>query len=201
MSTLDRRRVLQSAAALSGAAALPWVIEGMAQERSLANGIAAGPFALRAGESRGTGPWPVHNAPAFAAKVSGADVAGRYAVLEVDTPQHLGPALHLHSEQNEWFFLLAGSIGLVCGSQRIVLKPGDSFMAPIQVPHAYVTLSAEPARIMNLFDPAGTIEAFFADYARLLNAEGPPDQQAVNALNRAHGIHTVGPPLQASSFS
>jgi mannose-6-phosphate isomerase-like protein (cupin superfamily) len=113
----------------------------------------------------------------------------------------LGPELHIHPEQNELFYLLKGSIGLQCGSERTILKAGDSFMAPLNVPHAYVTLGAEPAHMLNVFDPAGRTEAFFADYAPLVNVAGEPDRNKLAAVYAKHGLKVVGPPLKASSFS
>jgi quercetin dioxygenase-like cupin family protein len=59
------------------------------------------------------------------------------------------------------FYLVAGKIGLQCGPEKLVLNVGDTFMAPMNVPHAYVTLGSEPARMLNVFDPAGEIEDFF----------------------------------------
>jgi quercetin dioxygenase-like cupin family protein len=162
---------------------------------------AAGPFTVRAGEGRAGGQWAVHGEKAFSTKVSGADVERKYAVLEIHTPPGLGPELHIHPEQNELFYLLKGSIGLQCGSERTVLKAGDSFMAPLNVPHAYVTLGAEPAHMLNVFDPAGRTEAFFADYAPLVNVAGEPDRNKLAAVYAKHGLKVVGPPLKASSFS
>jgi quercetin dioxygenase-like cupin family protein len=162
---------------------------------------AAGPFTVRAGENRPGGQWAVHGEKAFSTKVSGADVEKKYAVLEIHTPPGLGPELHIHPEQNELFYLLKGSIGLQCGSERTILKAGDSFMAPLNVPHAYVTLGAEPAHMLNVFDPAGRTEAFFADYAPLVNVAGEPDRNKLAAVYAKHGLKVVGPPLKASSFS
>jgi len=135
------------------------------------------------------------------AKISGADTGGRYSTIKISTPPGRGPALHVHPAQNEWFFLLYGSIGLVCGKEKLVLKVGDSFMAPMGVPHAYETLGSETARILNLFDPAGEMEAFFNEYARVLSVPGPPDGKQLNALSEQHGMKVVGPPVHATDFA
>ncbi len=157
-------------------------------------------FTVRAGAGRPSGQWLVHGEKAFSTKVSGADINQIYAAVEVHTPPGFGPEMHIHIGQNELFFMLRGSVGLQCGSDRTILKAGDAFMAPADVPHAYVTLGTEPAHMLNIFDPAGAIEAFFAEYAPLVGVDGPPDAKKLAEVYAKHGMKVVGPPLQASSF-
>ena len=118
----------------------------------------------------------------------------------METPPGRGPEMHVHLAQNEFFFLLQGSIGIQCGTDKFVLKTGDSFMAPLGVPHAYVTLSQQPAHILNVFDPAGDMEAYFAKLATIIRPDGPPDAKQVEANYADHGMKMVGPPLRTSSF-
>ena len=74
-------------------------------------------------------------------------------------------------------------------------------MAPANVPHAFVALGAEPAHTLFLFDPAGQMEQFFADYAPVLSVQGEPDQKKLAEVYAKHGIKIVGPPVAASSFT
>jgi quercetin dioxygenase-like cupin family protein len=195
MKPINRRKLLTSSAAVVAASTF-----SIAEAQSLPTYV-AGPFKVRAGEGRPGGQWLVHGEKAFTTKVSGADVGKTFAVIEVHTPPGLGPELHVHPAQNELIFVLRGSIGLQCGSERTILRAGDAFMAPLNVPHAYVTLGAEPAHMLHLFNPAGDMEAFFADYAPLINVEGEPDHQRLAAVSEKHGVKVVGPPLLASSFA
>ena len=196
MKPLTRRKLLLT----SGAAALAASTYSQAEART-ALVSTAGPFSVRSGQGRPGGQWPVHGENAFSTKVSGADVSKRYAVIEVHTPPGLGPELHIHPGQNELFFVLAGSIGVQCGSHREILKVGDSFMAPADVPHAFVALGKEPAHMLFLFDPAGEMEAFFAEYAPMLDANREPDPRKLAEIYLKHGLKVVGPPLTALSFS
>ena len=170
-------------------------------EAQSAHTLAAGPFTVRADEGRPGGLWFVHGEKTFFTKVSGSDVGGRYAIIEAHTPPGLGPELHIHPHQNELFIVLKGSIGVQCGSDRTVLRAGDTFMAPANLPHAFVALGTKPAHTLFLFDPAGDMERFFADYAPIVSVEGEPDHQKLAEVNARHGIRIVGPPLAASSFS
>ncbi len=97
--------------------------------------------------------------------------------------------------------MLGGSIGLQCGSDRTILSVGDTFMAPADVPHAYVTLGTEPAHMLNVYDPAGDMEGFFAEYAPLISVDGEPDHKTLAEVYAKHGMKVVGAPLSAASFS
>ncbi len=195
MKPINRRKLLTSSAAVVAASTL-----SLAEAQS-GHTPAAGPFTVRAGEGRNGGQWLVHGEKAFTTKVSGADVGKTFAIIEVHTPPGLGPELHVHPAQNELIFVLEGSIGLQCGSVRTILGTGDAFMAPLNVPHAYVTLGTEPAHMLHLFNPAGDMEGFFADYAPLVSVEGEPDHQKLAEVSAKHGVKVVGPPLMASSFA
>jgi mannose-6-phosphate isomerase-like protein (cupin superfamily) len=196
MKSTNRRTLLSGIAALTASTLVSR--DAFAEEPKEA---AAGPFLVRDDGSRGDGPWVIQHTDAITAKISSADTEGRYSVLELNTPPGRGPALHIHPSQNEWFFLLRGSIGLQCGKERVVLNAGDSYLAPMGVPHAYVTLGTDTARILNLFDPAGQMEGFFKEYARLLSMPGPPDMQKLNELSEQHGMKVVGAPLHATDFA
>jgi mannose-6-phosphate isomerase-like protein (cupin superfamily) len=133
-------------------------------------------------------------------KVSGKDTAGRLATILVNTPPGRGPELHVHLYQNEMFYVVSGRIGLQCGTEKVVLDRGDTFLAPMKVPHAYVTLGTETASLLNVFDPAGDIEKFFSEYVQVLNDNGPPDRKRMEAVNAENGLKILGPPLAASLF-
>jgi quercetin dioxygenase-like cupin family protein len=195
MKPINRRKLLTSSAAVVAASTF-----SLAEAQS-GRTPAAGPFAVRAGEGRPGGQWLVHGEKVFTTKVSGADVGKTFAIIEVHTPPGLGPELHVHPAQNELIFVLKGSIGLQCGSDRTILRAGDAFMAPLNVPHAYVTLGTEPAHMLHLFNPAGDMEGFFADYAPLVSVDGEPDHQKLAEVSEKHGVKVVGPPLMASSFA
>jgi quercetin dioxygenase-like cupin family protein len=101
-----------------------------------------------------------------------------------------GTPRHLHHEQEEWFYALEGEFVVEVGSDRWILKPGDSLLAPRQVPHVWAHVGPGRGRILITFLPAGKMEAFFHKVTQA-NAMPPQDP----ALWRAHGMEVVGPPL------
>lgn len=157
------------------------------------------PFLVRKGEAHEGRPLVVQGDPeAFGTKVRGVDGNKTYSMIEVHTPPNRGPLLHIHPSQNELLFILHGSIGIQCGSQRAVLNAGDTFMAPAKMPHAFVSLGKEESRMLVIFDPPGDMERFFVDLAAVLNDH--PDEKKLISVNTRHNIEVVGPSIEASSF-
>lgn len=112
-------------------------------------------------------------------------------ILENTFRQKGGPARHLHYDQDEWFYAVEGEFIIEVGQERIRLKPGDSLLAPRQVPHVWAYIGgATPGRILIVFMPAGKMEAFFREVTKA-NAMPPQDPE----LWRAHGMELLGPPL------
>ena len=157
------------------------------------------PFLVRKGEAHEGGPlWIQGDLNAFATKVRGIDGNKTYSIIEAHTPPNRGPLLHIHPSQNELFFVFYGSIGVQCGSERIILNAGDTFMVPASMPRAFVSLGKEESRMLIIFDPPGDIERYFVDLAAVLNEH--PDEEKLTSIYTKHGIKVVGPPLDASSF-
>jgi quercetin dioxygenase-like cupin family protein len=194
---LDRRRVLMSALA---SLTTPAISGSESTTHEVVS--PAGPFTVLADEGHAGGPWILGGHYPVMAKVAGADTKGRYSIIQLTQPPNTGPALHIHTEQNEWFFVISGSIGVQLGSQKIVLNAGDSLMAPRAVPHAYVTLGTADAHLLFLFDPAGDMEGHFkalATMKRLPSGQVDPGERA-RAFSD-HGMKMIGPPPKASEFS
>ena len=123
-------------------------------------------------------------------KIATADTGGRLFVLEQANREKGGPARHLHNEQYEWFYVIAGDYIIEVGSERFVLKGGESVLAPRKVPHVWAFAGGEPGRMLVAFTPAGQMEAFFREITKA-NAMPPQDP----ALWRRYGMELVGPPL------
>lgn len=105
-----------------------------------------------------------------------------------------GPARHLHYDQDEWFYVAEGEFAFEVGQEKLTLKPGDSLLAPRNVPHVWAyTGSYSIGRIVITFMPAGKMEAFFREVTKA-NAMPPQDPE----LWRAHGMELLGPPLSVS---
>lgn len=71
-------------------------------------------------------------------KVLTRDTRGGFFLIEHrDLPQG-GPVRHLHYAQEEWFYLIEGNkLVIEVGDERFTLGPGDSILAPRNVPHVW----------------------------------------------------------------
>lgn len=125
----------------------------------------------------------------IAFKVVPAD-SGGLLVLENTFLARGGPARHLHTDQDEWFYAVEGEFIVEVGEERFRLHPGDSLLAPRNVPHVWAFVGETRGRMLIAFMPAGKMEAFFREVTKV-NAMPPQDP----ALWRAHGMELLGPPL------
>ena len=97
-------------------------------------------------------------------KVSGSETGGRVFIIEHTHLMPGGPPLHLHFNQDEWFYVMDGEIAFQVGDQRLHLRAGESVLAPRLIPHAFSSVSPTvPSRMMIAFTPAGKMEQFFHD--------------------------------------
>jgi mannose-6-phosphate isomerase-like protein (cupin superfamily) len=120
-------------------------------------------------------------------KVGTAETAGGLFVMEHTHLVPGGPPLHLHPNQEEWFYVMEGEVGFVVGDQRLTLKAGESVLAPRQVPHTFSSVAATPSRLLIAFTPAGRMEAYMRDS----ETAGPPADPV--AWFRKYDMEYLGP--------
>lgn len=101
-----------------------------------------------------------------------------------------GPARHLHYEQDEWFYAVEGEFIIEVGHEQMRLNPGDSLVAPRNVPHVWAHVGDTQGKMLIAFMPAGRMEAFFREVTKA-NAMPPQDPK----LWHDHGMELLGPPL------
>jgi|SRR6185312_5572610 len=132
----------------------------------------------------------------FDCKVSSKDTGGELCIYDTFRREKGGPALHMHYRQDEWFFVMQGEFVVKVGNDLLELKAGDSAFAPRQVPHTFAKTSDGEARMLILFQPAGSIEEFFKAMVDLGPTIPSGREQALKTLFRIHGMKLLGPPLQ-----
>ena len=125
-------------------------------------------------------------------KISSQDTKGGLFLLEQVSLRKGGPPRHLHHRQEEWFYVMEGEYVFEVGQERIRLKPGDSLLAPRKVPHVWAFVGDSPGKLLIAFQPAGKMETFFQEAARL------SDFAADEKLYRACEMEVVGPRLSVA---
>ena len=125
-------------------------------------------------------------------KVSTLDTDGGLSVAEITSLRKGGPARHLHHGQDEWFYIVEGEHVIEVGDERYEGGPGDSVFAPRKVAHVWAHVGEGTGRLIAALQPAGEIEAFFEDLAKLGST---PEREALSRTFSSHGLELVGPPL------
>jgi len=127
--------------------------------------------------------------------VSAQDTDGDLCIYDTIRQEKGGPVLHLHHEQDEWFYIIKGEFIVKVGEDTFNLKAGDSAFAPRKIPHAFAKINDDEGQMLVLFQPAGTMEDFFKQMSKL--GSSIPDNQGklLQELWESHGMEVVGPPL------
>ena len=72
-----------------------------------------------------------------------------------------GPPPHVHSREEEGFYILEGEITFQIGKQRLVATAGMFANMPVGTPHSFKNESNRPAKMLISVAPAGLEEMFF----------------------------------------
>ena len=98
-------------------------------------------------------------------KLSTADTAGAYSVIEMIHPPNVGPALHIHPRGPESFFIIEGSYTFVRGGETITLDAGQAISVPAGAQHRY-TVGSTGGRALVICPPE--LEHYFQIVAERL---------------------------------
>src|SRR5205814_7561313 len=93
--------------------------------------------------------------------VTGDNTHGTYSMWEAIVPPGGGPPPHVHSREEEGFFILEGEITLHIGEKRIVATAGMFANMPVGTPHSFKNESNRPAKMLISVAPAGLEKMFF----------------------------------------
>jgi quercetin dioxygenase-like cupin family protein len=116
------------------------------------------------------------------------DTDGRLALIEQVVPAGFpGPALHLHPEFDETFYVLEGTVAFRVGEEAYDAVAGTTAFIPRGVPHTFANPNGQPARTLVLLAPGGFERYFEALIAAIAEAGGFPPADEVVALGIAHG--------------
>lgn len=132
----------------------------------------------------------------FDCKVSSKDTDGDLLIYDTIRYSKGGPALHLHTSQDEWFYVIKGDFKVKVGEDTFNITAGDSAFAPRNIPHAFAKISEDEAQMLVLFQPAGSMEDFFLQMSKLGKEIPKNQEQVLQDLWETHGMKILGPPLE-----
>jgi quercetin dioxygenase-like cupin family protein len=132
-------------------------------------------------------------------KADGAGTGDRIMLTEQTAPRGSGSPLHVHHNEDEWFYVLDGELTIWVAGQTVVAPAGSFVFGPREVPHTFI-VSSEEARFLLVTQAAG-FEGFIrtlgvpAPVAEIPPApDAPPDMAPVLQAAADHGLEILGPP-------
>jgi quercetin dioxygenase-like cupin family protein len=133
------------------------------------------PYALPAGEGKAMG-W-------FGSTITLKASSPQLGATEVLIHPGEEPPLHVHRNEDEWFYLLEGSMTFHVGGENYVGAPGSFVSFPRGIPHTF-TVETPSAHFLVMTTPGG--------FERMFELAPKTPEDAVKALE-AFGMEVVGP--------
>ena len=149
-------------------------------------------YAVAAGE--GERIWIVGDTMTF--KSTGESTGGSLVLLENLTAPGGGPPPHIHTHEDEFFYVLDGAFEIRIGDELHALGPGGHAYVPRGTVHSFRNTADTPSRILVGFTPGG-IEGFFRESGRPATDDGsapPLDEDEIARTTAAapkYGVEAV----------
>ena len=116
--------------------------------------------------------------------LSGTDTGGAYCLLEVSLAPGMAVPRHTHTREDEVYFVLAGELEVIVGEKTFVLCPGDTLLAPRDIPHQLRNSGNITNHYLLVFSPSGFEEFIMATAVPAPgNALAPTEPPAVAVQN------------------
>ena len=137
--------------------------------------VATRPYALAAGEGKAMG-W---FGSSITLKASSPDLGA----TEVLINQGEEPPLHVHRNEDEWFYMLDGEVTFHVGGEEYFGTAGAFVHFPKGIPHTF-TVESERARFLVMTTPGG--------FERMFELAPKTEEEVLHAM-AAFGMEVVGP--------
>jgi quercetin dioxygenase-like cupin family protein len=116
---------------------------------------------------------------------TGAETNGKYALWEAIVPPGGGPPPHVHSREEEGFYVLEGEITFTVNGEKVVATAGTFANMPVGTPHSFKNESNKPAKMLISVAPAGLEQMFFevgVPLAEGATTAAPPTKDEIGKL-------------------
>ena len=117
--------------------------------------------------------------------VSGAQTGGAYDLMLFVAPPGSGPPPHVHTQEDELFYIVDGEFEVLRGDETIPVKAGDYVCLPRNIVHAFKNTGQTTARFLCWVTP-GNLEGFFDAFKRQWPAGDdvppPPNDEDIGKL-------------------
>ena len=121
-------------------------------------------------------------------KIEGAEADGRFSVVHHPlAPRALAAPLHRHTREDEYSYVLTGTLGALLGDDVVTAEPGTWVFKPRDQWHTFWNAGETPCEIIEIISPAG-FENFFHELPLVFGADGEPDIPRFVELCARYGL-------------
>jgi mannose-6-phosphate isomerase-like protein (cupin superfamily) len=100
-------------------------------------------------------------------KIEGAETGERFSIVHHPlAPRALAAPLHRHSREDEYSYVLEGTLGALLGDEVVTAAPGTWVFKPRDQWHTFWNAGDTPCEIIEVISPAG-FENFFRELAEV----------------------------------
>jgi mannose-6-phosphate isomerase-like protein (cupin superfamily) len=119
--------------------------------------------------------------------IDGIETGDSFSLVEHPMPpRRLAAPLHRHTHEDEYSYVLEGRMGAVLGDEVVYAEAGDLVFKPRNQWHTFWNDGDEPARILEIIQPAG-FEKFFDALVDAVEG-GSPDPEKLAELGARFGL-------------
>ncbi|MFJ5138801.1 cupin domain-containing protein [Streptomyces sp. NPDC088707] len=98
----------------------------------------------------------------------GSHTAHRLGIAEsVLAPHTPGPPQHRHSQHDEGFYIVSGTVRFTVGNKDYDATTGTLVMVPPGIPHTFANVTDQPAVMLSTFTPALYVQ-YFRDLQKVM---------------------------------
>jgi quercetin dioxygenase-like cupin family protein len=108
------------------------------------------------------------------------------------------PPPHSHDANEEFIYVLEGTLRYTVGSETRDLKPGESMATPPGVPHGFSNPHTGMARALVINTPDISAQ-YFREMSEIVNAGAPPDRARLMATMQRYGLKPAAPAATAAA--
>jgi quercetin dioxygenase-like cupin family protein len=162
---------------------------------STTDGTRAGVGIVRAGE----GPALWMGGDTYTVKASAESTAGALGLIEASIPPGSGPPPHRHTNEDEAFYLIDGSLEITVEDVVHRAAAGDFVFLPRGLQHSFRNTGIVAAKALIMVTPGG-FEHFFSEVGAPAQAgaqcppPGPDDIARLVSTSPRYGVHIAVPP-------
>jgi quercetin dioxygenase-like cupin family protein len=116
--------------------------------------------------------------------ITGAETGGAFSLVAGSCPPGGGPPPHIHSREDESFYVFEGTLTIQVGGDTITASPGDLAFLPRGIVHSFKNNGDVTAKALVLITPAG-LENFFAEtFDPAVDRSAPPPPPSKELIAR-----------------